>query len=97
MPGATQGRIRYLDPAEKQDRRRSSVRTPPLNSQTPVEQFQWLEKEVPMTPRPDAGLTIIWEHVYNTIRENKPFPIPLDNAIEVLRIISLVKKESLFA
>jgi predicted dehydrogenase len=97
MPGAKEGRLLHLDPHEKQDRRRSSVRTPPLNSQTPVESFKWLEKTIPLVPRDDAGLTIIWEHVYNTIRENKPFPIPLDNAIEVLRIISLVKKESLFA
>jgi predicted dehydrogenase len=97
MPGATEGRIRYLDPNEKQDRRRSSVRTPPLNSQVEPEQFKWLEKTVPVKVSGDAGLTIIWEQVYNVIRENKPFPIPLDSAIEVLRIISLVKKESLFA
>jgi predicted dehydrogenase len=97
MPGAGEGIIRYLDPSEKQDRRRSSVRTPPLNSQVAPEQFKWLEKTVSLTATGDAGLTIIWEHVYNVIRENKPFPIPLDNAIEVLRIISLVKKESLFA
>jgi predicted dehydrogenase len=97
MPGATEGRIRYLDPNEKQDRRRSSVRTPPLNSQAELESFKWLEKPVALTPSADSGLTIIWEHVYNVIRENKPFPIPLDSAIEVLRIISLVKKESLFA
>lgn len=97
MPNATEGRIRYLDPDEKQDRRRSSVRTPPLMSQVSQEVFKWLEKPVPLTVSGDAGLTIIWEQVYNVIRENKPFPIPLDNAIEVLRIISLVKKESLFA
>jgi len=97
MPGAVEGRIRYLDPSEKQDRRRSSVRTPPLNSQVAPEHFKWLEKTVSLKATGDAGLTIIWEHVYNVIRENKPFPIPLDNAIEVLRIISLVKKESLFA
>ncbi len=97
MPGAAEGRIRYLDPNEKQDRRRSSVRTPLLNSQVEPEHFNWLEKTVALKPAADAGLTIIWEHVYNVIRENKPFPIPLDSAIEVLRIISLVKKESLFA
>jgi scyllo-inositol 2-dehydrogenase (NADP+) len=97
MPGATEGRIRYLDPHEKQDRRRSSVRTPPLNSQVKPDTFKWLEKTVPVPEMPDMGLTVIWEHVYNTIRENKPFPIPLDTAIDVLRIISLVKKESLFA
>jgi scyllo-inositol 2-dehydrogenase (NADP+) len=97
MPGATEGRIRYLDPNEKPDRRRSSVRTPPLTSQVAPETFTWLEQTVPVKRSGDVGLTMIWEQIYNVIRENKPFPIPLDNAIDVMRIISLVKKESLFA
>ena len=42
-------------------------------------------------------MTLIWDHVFNAIRENKPFPIPLDNAIETMRILTLVKKESAFA
>ncbi|MEI7948587.1 MAG: hypothetical protein WCJ02_17945, partial [bacterium] len=70
---------------------------PPLNSQVPPEEFKWLEKTASLTATGDVGMTIIWEQIYNVIRENKPFPIPLDSAIEVLRIISLVKKESLFA
>jgi hypothetical protein len=46
---------------------------------------------------PETELAQIWECVYQAIRENKPYPIPLDNAIEIMRIISVVKKDSLFA
>ena len=42
-------------------------------------------------------MTLIWEHVFNAIRENKSFPVSLDTAIETMRILTLVKKESAFA
>jgi hypothetical protein len=42
-------------------------------------------------------MALIWEYVFNTIRENKTFPIPLDHTIETMRILTLIKKESAFA
>ncbi len=94
--GADHGILRYLNPKQKLARRRSSVRTPPLLSETTPEKIDWIEKKISVAPR-GAGMTMVWEHVFNNVRENKPFPVPLDASIEVMRIISLVKKESLFA
>jgi len=97
-PEASEGLIRRLDPKQKLTRRRSSVRTPPLGTgYGPTENLRWIEEKVPVAPQAESGMTLIWEHVYNTIRENKPFPIPLDTAIETMRILTLVKKESPFA
>lgn len=96
-PQATEGTLRYLDPKQKLARRRSSVRTPPLGSFGTAETLRWLECKVPLNPKADAGMTLIWESVFNVIRENKPYPVSLDAAIETMRILTLVKKESAFA
>ncbi|HOR98820.1 MAG TPA: Gfo/Idh/MocA family oxidoreductase [Kiritimatiellia bacterium] len=96
-PDAEQGTLRYLDPKQKLARRRSSVRTPPLGSFGTAETLQWLETSVPVKPKAECGMSLIWKYVYQAIRENKPYPVPLDVAIETMRILSLVKKESPFA
>lgn len=95
--GATEGNLIYLDPKKKLPRRRASVRTPALGGFGTPENFTWIEKTISAKPKAEAGMTLIWEHVYSAIRENKPFPIPLDTAIETMRILSLVKKDSPFA
>ena len=96
-PDATEGTLRYLDRKQKLARRRSSVRTPPLGSFGTPENLRWLETKIPVAPKADSGLKLIWEHVFCAIRENKPYPISLDSAIETMRILTLVKKESAFA
>ena len=96
-PDAAEGTLRCLDPKQKLARRRSSVRTPPLGSFGTPETLRWVESKVPVRPKAESGMTLIWEHVFNAIRENKPYPIPLDTAIETMRILSMVKKESAFA
>ena len=97
FPGAAEGMLRHLDRKQKLPRRRSSVRTPPLGSFGTPETLRWVETQIPVAPKADCGMTLIWDHVFNAIRENKPFPIPLDNAIETMRILTLIKKESAFA
>jgi predicted dehydrogenase len=96
-PDAAEGTLRHLDPKQKLARRRSSVRTPPLGSYGTPETYRWIESRVPVKPKAESGMTLIWEHVYAAIRENRPYPVSLDTAIETMRILSLVKKDSPFA
>jgi predicted dehydrogenase len=95
--GASEGTLRVLDRKQKLPRRRSSVRIPPLGREVTPEALRWIETQVPVKPKAEAGMTLIWEHVFNVIRENKPYPVSLDTAIETMRILSLIKKESSFA
>jgi len=97
MPNAGEAKLRYLDPDKPLDRRRSSVKVPPLDSQVSPETFHWVESTLPLNRDLKTDLTQIWEYVYSTVRENKPYPIPLDHAIEVMRLLSLAKKDSPFA
>ena len=96
-PDAAEGTLRCLDRKQKLTRRRSSVRTPPLGSYGTPETLRWVETKIPVKPKAEAGMTLIWEHVFSAIRENKAYPISLDSAIETMRILTLVKKESAFA
>ncbi len=96
-PDATEGTLKILDRKRKLSKRRSSVRVPPLGSFGTPEELHWEEIKVPIAPKEDSGMLMIWVHVFNAIRENKPYPIALDTAIETMRLITLIKKESSFA
>jgi len=93
----TEGVLKYINPKKELPRRRASVRTPPLGSFGTPEKIDWLEKKVPLKTEGECGMDLIWVHVFNAIRENINYPITLDSAIEVIRILSIVKKESSFA
>jgi len=96
LSGSTEVKLRYLDPKQKLSRRRSSVRTPPLNTFGTPESLKWLEETVPVKPETPCGMTKIWEHLFAAIRQNRPFPVALDQAIEVMRVITLARKETAF-
>ena len=97
MPGASEGRLRYLDPDKPLERRRSSLRIPPLNSEVVPETFHWKEATLPLNRDPKTDLTQNWEHVYNTVRENKPYPVSFDHAVEIMQLLALAKKDTPFA
>ncbi len=89
--------LKYLDPKHRLPRRRASVRTPPLGSFGSPDNLKWIEEQVPVAPAAPASMTLIWEHLANAIRLNKPYPITLDQAVDVMKIISLARKDSSFA
>ncbi len=95
--GAETGHLRYLDPKKTLQRRRASVRTPPLGSFGTPEELRWIEEEVPLKTKAESGMDLIWLHVFGAIRENVSYPITLESAVEIMRILSLIKKESAFA
>jgi len=95
--GAETGHLKYLNPKQNLPRRRASVRTPALGSFGTPEEIRWIEEDVPAKPKSDCGMDMVWVHVFNAIRENINYPISLDSAVEAMRILSIIKKESAFA
>ncbi len=89
--------LRYLNPNHNAPRRRASVRTPPLGDFGSPDNLKWIEEQIPVLPASPAGPTLIWEHLANAIRLNKPYPVTLDQAVDVMRIISHARKDSAFA
>ena len=96
MPGERAGKLHVIDPGHKFPRRRSSVRTPPLSDMLekfPVTDIP-LECDVPPSL---TGPLAMWNAIYATLRTAAPYPVALDDAIETIRILTLVKKSSAFA
>jgi predicted dehydrogenase len=59
----------------------------------PAETLPWLEETLPVRA---GSNTVIWDALYAAIREGKPFPIRLEESLEVMRVISLARQGSPF-
>ena len=93
-PGMSSGELRVVAPGFKFPRRRSSVRTPKLGD---------LHEEVPVETIPvslargtESGPAAFWRKVYETVRTAAPFPISLDEQLEVVKLTHLMKTTSPF-
>ena len=95
MPGAVQGNLHVIDPDFKFSRRRSSVRTPPLVDMH--EQLPVVDIPVSLAGEPLSGHVAFWKALYGTVRTAVPFPVTLDDVVETIRYLQLVKRASPFA
>ncbi len=93
--GATEGRLHIIDPAFRFPRRRSSVRTPALADMH--EEIPVVDVPVKLPEGADFGAAAFWRALYATIRTAAPFPVALDDVVDVVRYLQLVKKASAFA
>jgi scyllo-inositol 2-dehydrogenase (NADP+) len=55
------------------------------------EKLEWVETNLPLDPGPSPDGHRIWDALYGAIRKGKPFPIVLDRAIEVVRLLDLAR------
>jgi len=85
-------RLRYLDPKKKLTPRRAKAGTPDQSFGTP-EKLPWVEKTLKVKPKKSYD---IWDELYKAIREKKRFPITLDEALNVMKVVSEVKKGTKF-
>jgi len=94
--GAHEGLYRIVDPSYKFPRRRSSVRTPPLDDMH--ENLKILDMPATLPPQSEKSASVaFWRALYATIRTAEPFPIALDDVVEAIRYLQLVKQASPFA
>lgn len=90
-------RLKRLDPAKPLEARKASNQTPSLDTPfgNPGE-LSWIDETFPIAPQPPCDTDSIWDHLYATLRQGKPFPITLDQALEVMRVVSLAKQGTRF-
>lgn len=94
---ATEGVLHVVDPAFKFSRRRSSVRTPALadmHEEIPVLDLSF---RLPNGAVAAPGPVAFWRTLYATIRTAAPFPVALDDVVETIRLLQLVRQASPFA
>ena len=80
--------VRYLDPRKKLRARRPNPGDPGVDFGTP-ERLPWIEKTFPAKPSKPWD---IWDELYAAVRRGRRFPITLDEAVEVMRVISTAKQ-----
>jgi len=85
-------RIRHLDPGRKLAPRKADPRTPEGGYGSPDE-LLWVEQAIPVAPK---KRTDIWDELYAAIRKGRRFPVRLEQAVEVMRVISAAKKGTRF-
>lgn len=95
MPAAENGNLHILAPNFKFPRRRSSVRTPPLTDMH--EELPVVDIPVPLAGESLSGHEAFWKALYGTVRTAAPFPVSLDDVVETIRYLQLVKRASPFA
>lgn len=88
--------LKYLDPKKKLKPRKSKVGTPPTGGFGSTDDLRWIEKDIKVNPQARCKMDDIWDHLYAAVREKKTFPITLGQSLEVMRVISEVKKDTPF-
>ncbi len=86
-------RLRYLDPDAELAAREADTGTPRFGFSGAPDELKWIEKTVPVGPREQPD---IWDEVHKAVREGAPYPITVDQAVEVMRVVSEVKKGTAF-
>ena len=90
--------LKYIDPKQKFLKIKAYPDNPPLDGVFGnAEVLKWIEKTIKVAPKAKCDTHDIWQALYNAIRKGKPYPITIEEGMEVVRITELVKKGTEFA
>jgi scyllo-inositol 2-dehydrogenase (NADP+) len=91
--------MKYIDPKQKLLKCAAYADNPPLNGVFGnSEVLRWVEKNVQVVPQSEGDDTqTIWPALYHAIRRNKPFPITIDEALEVVKVADIARRFSEFS
>lgn len=84
--------LKYLDPKKKLKPRKADPGVPGAGFGS-KDELPWKEETCEVAPKRTFN---IWELLYQSIRNRKAFPIKIDEALEVMRVISAAKKGTPF-
>lgn len=85
-------KLRHLKPGATLSKRKSREGTPELGTFGSPDKLFWVEKEIPVKPKARCNCGDIWAHLHATIRQGKPFPIKLSEAVQVMEVISKARR-----
>ena len=85
-------KLHYLDPNFPLEVRTPHRETPGSWFSTP-EKLTWIDENIPFKA---ADMTAIWISLYEAIREGKDFPISIDQAVAVIKVLHDAKKSNGF-
>jgi predicted dehydrogenase len=86
--------LKYLDSRKKLKPRKVNHGSPGKYYGTP-EELPWIEKTAPVGPS-QGGMGAIWDDLHAAIRLGKKYPITVDQAVEVMRVLDVARKQTAF-
>jgi predicted dehydrogenase len=89
-------RLRYLNPDVTLSQREANRQTPGTGVYSSADVLDWVEETIPVSPSKPVDLASIWDALWSTVREGAPFPITNDEALQVMQVVSEVKRGSDF-
>jgi predicted dehydrogenase len=87
-------KLTYLDPRRKLDTRQV-IHGAAGHTYGTAEELPWIEKTLPGGP-PHGGSSTIWDDLHAAIRKGKKYPITIEQAVEVIRVLSVARKQTAF-
>ncbi len=84
--------LRYIHPLAKLPPRQPDPSTPGASFGT-ADELKWTERTIPVKPKKTWD---IWDELYKAVRKGTAYPITLDQAVAVMRVISEAKKGTPF-
>jgi len=87
--------LRYIDPAAPLAERQADPGTPDSGYGTP-EDLPWIEETFEAAPSNPVDISSMWDVLYAALRRGEPYPISLDEAVAVMRVISEARRGTPF-
>ncbi len=89
---------KYLDPTVQLSKIEADPNTPGTGASFGNDEvLTWVEEDIPFGTDLGGGTTRYWDHMYETIREGKAFPVKLAEALKVIEVIDKVKSGTIYA
>lgn len=88
--------LKYLDPRKKLAEIKADPNVPRGGGFGNAETLKWVEKTLEVKPKKKVSMSGIWDELFDTVRKGKEFPISLDEAVEVMKVVSLAKAGTKF-
>jgi predicted dehydrogenase len=89
--------LRYINPEQKLMDIKAKKESPPITASFGnPEKLEWIEKTIPVAPSCGCEAWHIWNHLYDAIRNGVPFPITIDEGVEVVKYTAMIKQGTEF-
>jgi len=89
--------LRYLHPRVKEAPNRASAATPDfMGGFGGAGKLRWVEKTMPVAPKRKTDTAMIWDALYDAVRKRRKFPVTLDEAVEVMKVVSRARAGTRF-
>ena len=87
--------LRYLDPRKTLKARKVKPSTTGRFYGTP-EELPWIEKEISVEAHPPGCSKSIWDDLHAAIRLGRPYPITIEQGVEVMRVLTEARRQTEF-